>query len=53
MKFPTLESESRSKKIMEKVWILNIYQLNIYNVLSLIFKVKMDQYLMLSVINFT
>ena len=53
MKFSTLEYESRFKKIMEKIWILNIYQLNIYNVLNLTFKVKIDQYLMLSVINFT
>ena len=36
----TLESESRSKQIMKKLCILNIYQLNIYNALNLMFKVK-------------
>ena len=37
---PTSQSESRSKQIMKELCILNIYQLNIYIVLILIFKVK-------------
>ena len=37
---PTLESESRSKQIIKELCILNIYQLNEYNVLNLMFKVK-------------
>ena len=37
---PTSQSESRSKQIMRELCVLNIYQLNIYNVLNLMFKVK-------------
>ena len=37
---PTLESELCSKQIMKDLCILNIYQLNIYNVLNLMFKAK-------------
>ena len=36
----TLESELRSKQKMKKLFILNIYQLNIYNALNLMFNVK-------------
>ena len=36
----TSQSESRSKQIMRELCVLNIYQLNIYNVLNLMFKVK-------------
>ena len=32
--------ESRSKQIMKELCILNIHQLNIYNILNLMFKVK-------------
>ena len=37
---PTSQSESRSKQLMKELCILNIYRLNIYNVLILTFKVK-------------
>ena len=37
---PTSQSESRSKQIMRELCVLNIYQLNIYNVLNLMFKAK-------------
>ena len=37
---PTSQSESRSKQIMRELCVLNIYQLNMYNVLNLMFKVK-------------
>ena len=36
----TPESESKSRQIMEKVSILNIYQFNFQNVVHVIFKVK-------------
>ena len=36
----TSQSESRSKQIMRELCILNIYQLNIYHVLNLMFKLK-------------
>ena len=37
---PTSQSKSRSKQIMRELCVLNIYQLHIYNVLNLMFKVK-------------
>ena len=37
---PTPRSKSRSKQIMRELCVLNIYQLNIYNVLNLMFNVK-------------
>ena len=37
---PTSQSESRSKQITRELCVLNIYQLNIYNVLNLMFKAK-------------
>ena len=37
---PTSQSKSRSKQIVRELSVLNIYQLNIYNVLNLMFKVK-------------
>ena len=37
---PTSQSESRSKQIMRELCVLNVYQLNIYNALNLMFKVK-------------
>ena len=37
---PTSQSKSRSKQLMRELYVLNIYQLNIYNVLNLMFKVK-------------
>ena len=49
----TIESELRSKQIMKELCILNIYQLNIYNALNLMFKVKKSRYLMLFRTNFT
>ena len=44
---PTLESEARPKQIMKEFGILNIYQLNVYNVLNLMLKLKMAVYLVL------
>ena len=37
---PTSQSESHSKQIIRELCVLNIYQLNIYNVLNLMFKAK-------------
>ena len=37
---PTSQSKSRSKQIVRELCVLNIYQLNIYNALNLMFKVK-------------
>ena len=39
---PTSQSESRSKQLMRELCVLNIYQLNIFNVLNRMFKVKND-----------
>ena len=39
---PTSQPESRYKQIMRELCVLNIHQLNIYNVLNLMFKVKND-----------
>ena len=36
----TSQSKSRSKQIVRELCVLNIYQLNIYNALNLMFKVK-------------
>ena len=37
---PISQSESRSEQIMRELCVLHVYQLNIYNVLNLMFKVK-------------
>ena len=37
---PYLESEPKPRQVMKELYILNIYQLNIYNVSGVMFQVK-------------